>query len=135
MTPRMVLASASPRRADVLRQLGLDPDVRPADVDEAYIVGETPEEHVERLARLKAETLAGSEPDALVMGGDTVVVDAGRVLTKPSDEADALAMLRSLSGGTHDVLSGLALAGRHGVVSAVARTLARPVALVPMLLP
>ena len=122
MTMRVVLASASPRRADILRQLGLDPEVRPADVDEAVLDGEGPEQHVERLARLKAETVAGTETGALVLGGDTVVVDDGRVLGKPSGRAEAEAMLRSLSGRTHHVLSGLALTGPHGTVSAVART-------------
>lgn len=122
MTPVVVLASASPRRADVLRQLGLDPVVRPAHVDEAYLDGETPEAHVERLARLKATTIAATEPSTLVLGGDTVVVADGHVLGKPAGDAGAVAMLTALSGGTHHVLSGLAVAGPHGVVSAVART-------------
>jgi septum formation protein len=92
------------------------------DVDESYLPGERPAEHVERLARAKAEALAELEPEALVVGGDTVVVDAGRVLVKPVDEADARAMLEGLSGGSHEVLSGIALAGPHGIVSTVART-------------
>ena len=120
--PRLVLASASPRRSDVLRQLGLEPEVRPADVDETYLDGETPEEHVERLARAKAGAAAADVPGALVVGGDTVVVDQGRVLTKPADERAAVEMLLGLSGGTHEVLSGIALAGPHGTVSRVART-------------
>ena len=125
--PRLVLASASPRRRDVLRQLDLQPDVRSADVDEAYLPGETPEGHVERLARLKAETVLGSlvgteevaeESDPrgvrplLVVGGDTVVVLDGRVLAKPTGASDAVSMLLALSGRTHHVLSGLAVAAR-----------------------
>lgn len=136
--PRLILASASPRRLDVLRQLGLDPEVRPADVDESYLPAETAAEHVDRLARAKAERVAaagadsiGDEGDAateslIVVGGDTVVVDGDRVLAKPVDDDDAVAMLLSLSGGTHEVLSGLALAGqRVETVSAVSRTAVR----------
>lgn len=121
MSPRLVLASGSPRRADVLRQLGFDPEVRPADVDEAYMPGETPTEHVERLARAKAEAVVQQGVEALVIGGDTIVLDGDRVLSKPLDADDAVAMLERLSGGTHEVLSGLALSGRHGTVSTVAR--------------
>lgn len=120
-----MLASASPRRADVLRQLGLEPEVRPADVDESYLQGETPSEHVERLARDKAQVIAVREPDALVVGGDTVVVDGSRVLAKPADRAAAVEMLRSLSGREHVVLSGLAVAGAHGTVSSVSSTTVR----------
>ena len=121
MTTRLVLASGSPRRADVLRQLGLRPEIRPADVDESYLVGETPTAHVERLARAKAELVAARERDALVVAGDTVVVSEGRVLGKPKSADDAVSMLVSLAGRSHDVLSGIALAGAHGTVSAVAR--------------
>lgn len=120
--PRIVLASASPRRADILRQIGLRPEVAPADVDETYLPGETPEGHVERLARAKAERVARRSQGALVVGGDTVVVLQGEVLSKPADEADARAMLERLAGRAHEVLSGVALAGPHGTVSAVART-------------
>jgi septum formation protein len=118
-----VLASASPRRADILRQLGLDPDVLPADVDETYLEGETPAQHVERLARAKAEAVARAEPEALVVGADTVVVQGARVLAKPIDAAEAVEMLRSLSGRSHEVLSGLALRGPGGTVSRVSRTM------------
>jgi septum formation protein len=125
MTVRLILASASPRRADVLRQLGLNPEIRAADVDESYMPGETPEEHVERLARTKARTIAAAQPEALVLGGDTVVVDSGRVLTKPDGPEAAVSMLMSLSGGQHHVCSGVALAGPHGIVSSVVRTRVR----------
>ena len=94
----------------------------PADIDESYVPGERPEQHVERLAVLKAEAVALDRPGALVVAGDTVVVNAGKVLAKPTGRADARAMLVSLSGGEHEVLSGMALAGPHGVVSAVTRT-------------
>lgn len=127
--PRIVLASASPRRLDVLRQLGLQPEVAPADVDESYLPGETPGEHVERLAVEKARAVAGRHTagggDTLVVGGDTVVVDGGVVLGKPADEEEAVAMLLSLSGGTHEVLSGMAIYGGDDAVSGVARVVVR----------
>ena len=122
---RFILASQSPRRADVLRQLGLAPLVRPADVDESYLEGETPRGHVERLARAKAGMISRREAGALVVGGDTVVVHDGKVLVKPTDSDAAVEMLVGLSGRRHEVLSGIALAGPHGVVSAVASTTVR----------
>jgi septum formation protein len=125
MAVRLVLASSSPRRADILRQLGLDPEVVPADVDETYLPAESPMEHVERLARHKATHVAQTETDALVVGGDTVVVDRARVLGKPKNVDEAVEMLRGLAGRPHEVLSGLALAGVHGLVSGVARTVVR----------
>lgn len=120
--PDIVLASASPRRAAVLSRLGLDFVVRPAHLDERVLPGESPGEHAERLAREKAEAVAARNPGALVVGGDTVVVDGERILGKPADDAEAVAMLRSLAGRTHRVVSGLALAGEHGVVSARSET-------------
>lgn len=125
MAVRLVLASGSPRRADILRQLGLDPDVQPAEVDEAYLPGESPPEHVERLARDKASAVAAGRTDALVVGGDTVVLDGERVLGKPHDVDAAVEMLLSLAGRSHQVLTGLAVAGAHGVVSGVTRTSVR----------
>ncbi len=120
--PRLVLASGSPRRSDVLRQLGLEPEVIPSRVDEGYLPGETPEGHARRLAREKAEAVAAEYPDALVVAGDTIVVDGGTVLVKPTDEEDAVAMLLRLAGGTHRVLSGIAVAAAGRVVSRLAQT-------------
>ncbi len=105
-----------------MRQIGLRPEVRPTDLDESYLEGESPREHVERLARSKAEAVYAEAPGSLVVGGDTVVVDAGRVLTKPKDAAEARGMLMALSGGSHEVLSGLAVTGPRGTVSSVSRT-------------
>ena len=119
--PPLVLASASPRRADVLRQLCLPFTIDPARVDETYLPGEAPDAHVERLARAKARAVAPAHPGALVVGGDTVVVHEGRVLGKPADPGEALAMLSALAGRSHHVLSGLALAGAGGGCSTVAR--------------
>jgi septum formation protein len=124
-SPRIVLASASPRRADLLRQLGFEPEVRPAHVDETYLRGESAEAHVERLARAKAETVSRAEHGVLVVGGDTVVVDGSRILGKPRDEAEAVEMLLALSGRPHLVLSGIAVAGPAGTMSAVGRAQVR----------
>jgi septum formation protein len=118
---RLVLASASPRRADLLTQLGLEAELRPAMVDERLIPGEGPAAHVERLAREKAQSVAREVPGALVIGGDTIVVDGGQVLGKPASDVEAVAMLVRLSGHTHEVLSGVAVAGPRGVSSSVGR--------------
>jgi len=125
MSAHVVLASGSPRRATILRQLGLDVEVCPAEVDETRPPGESPRAHVERLARAKAELIALARPGALVVGGDTVVLLGQQVLGKPDTPEQAVQMLVSLSGRSHEVLSGLALAGDHGVVSGVAGTTVR----------
>lgn len=125
MEPRLVLASASPRRLDILRQLGLEPEVRPADVDEAMLPAEDPAAHVRRLAREKAERVVRDLPGALVVAGDTVVVRDGVVLGKPTTATEAVAMLESLAGRAHEVFSGLAIAGSSGTVDAVTRTVVR----------
>ena len=119
---RLILASNSPRRLDVLHQLGLNPVVRFPAVDEAYITGESPAAYVERLARAKAEVVAEKEPDALVIGGDTIVVSQNRLLGKPADEDAAVEILISLAGRKHQVLTGLAISGQDGTVSAVSGT-------------
>jgi septum formation protein len=119
VTPSLVLASASPRRSAILRTLGLEHEVLAADVPESFRPGETPEFHVERLARDKAMAARRSRPDALVLGGDTVVVVEGEVLGKPSDAGEATATLLRLSGRSHTVFSGLALAVPGGAVHSV----------------
>lgn len=123
--PRLVLASASPRRAELLARLGLAAEVFPPSVDETYPSGEEPAAHAERLAREKAEWVSGRVPGALVVGGDTVVVDGGRVLGKPGSEEDAVAMLLSLAGREHEVLSAVALAGDGPTLAAVGRARVR----------
>jgi septum formation protein len=104
----LVLASASPRRFELLARVGLRPEVVPADVDESVQDGETPEAYVERLARDKAAAVASRRPEALVLAADTAVVLDGRILGKPVDRNDALAMLTRLSGRTHQVFTGVA---------------------------
>ena len=90
--------------------VGIAHEVIPADIDEAYLPGEAPRAHAERLARKKAETIAQVAPDAVVIGADTIVVIDGQVLGKPRDEAHAGVMLRQLSGRTHEVLTAVAVA-------------------------
>ena len=109
---RLVLASSSPRRQECLRNAGFAFDVLPAHVDETIRPGESPEEHVRRLALAKARKSAGclpTDPAAIVIGADTMVAIRGEMLGKPASRADARRMLRLLSGKTHRVVTGLAL--------------------------
>ena len=114
------LASASPRRSTLLHQLGLDFDVAPANIDESILAGEAPEIYVERLALAKARAAwaALEARDVPVLAADTAVILAGRILGKPTDEADAADMLAGLSGRSHDVLTAVAVldAEREAVV-------------------
>jgi len=125
------LASGSPRRRELLQQIGVSFRVVGAAVDEAVLAGETPVAYVTRLARIKAD--AGwdrsrdhgspSRADVPVLGADTAVVLDGKILGKPVDRADALDMLQQLSGRTHQVLTAVALRAAGGLVSRVSRTL------------
>ena len=108
-----ILASASPRRRELLAQAGFTFEVVPADVPEVQKPGEDPIHFVTRLAREKAEAVAATHtltPDTLVLGADTIVVVDEEILGKPRDEADAARMLRQLSGKTHQVITGVCLA-------------------------
>lgn len=106
---RLILASGSPRRAELLRAAGIPFDVFPVDVEERFRTGENPEHAVARLAEAKAVAAAASHPDAAVLGADTTVVVRGEALAKPADNEDAARMLRMLSGCSHDVLTGVCL--------------------------
>lgn len=108
-----ILASASPRRRDLLSRLGVPFDVIPARIDERLDGDEPPSVHVERLALEKARVVADGHPDALVLGADTIVVLDGRILGKPTGPDDATEMLRQLAGRTHQVFSGVALVHRQ----------------------
>ena len=108
---RLVLASASPRRLQLLERIGVVPDaVAPADIDESVPPGELPRDHALRLAREKAQAVAARETDALVLAADTVVAVGRRILPKVEDEATLRACMKLLSGRRHRVLTGVALA-------------------------
>ncbi len=117
--PRVVLASGSPRRRDLLTLIGVPHEVHPANVDETYVSGEEPREHAERLARAKAAKVSGLEKDALVIGADTIVVVDEAVLGKPRDKRDASRMLSLLSGRTHVVMTAVAAAYAGRIMSSV----------------
>ncbi|HMM80811.1 MAG TPA: Maf family protein [Pyrinomonadaceae bacterium] len=120
--PKIVLASASPRRVEILTSVGWPFEKQPANIDETEIDGEAPEDYVVRLAREKALAVAGDRPDEIVLGADTTVVVDGCILAKPSDLDDAKRMLRILSGRSHFVLTGIAAARGGEVESALERT-------------
>ena len=116
---KVILASQSPRRRQLLALVGIDHDVRPADVDESLVVGELPEQYAERLAREKVEVVAATERDALIIGADTTVVIDNIVLGKPLDVGDAERMLRMLSGRSHTVITAVAASCGGRTVSGV----------------
>ena len=116
---RLVLASASPRRRELLATAGITFDVDAVDVDERQLAGEAAPAYVDRLARLKASTGASRHPDRVVLGADTAVVVDDVVFGKPSDDADARRMLRLLQGRAHEVLTGVAVAWRGRLRSRV----------------
>lgn len=105
---RVILASSSPRRRQLLGLVGIDHEVLPSDTDESLIAGELPEQYAERLARAKAAVIAEFNPGALVIGADTIVVIDDVVLGKPQDVGDAERMLRTLSGRSHTVMTAVA---------------------------
>ena len=107
----LVLASASPRRQELLRNAGIAFTVQPADIDESPRDGESPVDCAQRLAREKALAISRRRPQDCVLGADTIVVVDEKILGKPRDAADAARMLRLLSGRTHEVITGVCLAG------------------------
>ncbi len=118
-TPRVILASQSPRRRELLSLIGITHEVQPAHIDETPLERELPTSHSERLAREKAALIAQRERGALVIGADTVVVVGDTILGKPGDDADAREMLRRLSGRTHRVYTAVAIARDEMVDSEV----------------
>ena len=117
---RFILASASPRRRELLRNGGFDFDVQPSQVVEEIKPGESPEEFARRAAREKAMQVEASSPaDSLVLGADTVVVIDGETLGKPSNREDATRMLQFLSGRTHQVHTGVCLVRAPGQIEAL----------------
>lgn len=118
-TPDLILASASPRRRELLEQLGVKFVIHASDIDETPHDAEAPEDYVARLAAAKsAAVMAESTSDIPVLGSDTIVVAQGKLLGKPMDQADAANMLRALSGRKHQVMTAVCLRNRdrHEVV-------------------
>src|SRR5687768_3660717 len=119
----LILASASPRRAELLTSAGYAFAVDPADVDESFLPGETADTYAMRVARAKAQTVASRNPrDRVVLAADTVVVAGTEILGKPVDAADATRMLRRLSGIEHDVLTAVVASGPGGELTDLVRT-------------
>ena len=126
-TDFVYLASASPRRRQLLSQIGVHFQVLNVDIDESIAAGEAPERYVLRLAEAKAvaglaRRAAARRPQAPVLGADTAVVAGGAILGKPADRADAERMLGLLSAGTHEVLTAVALAIDGGIMSRLSRS-------------
>lgn len=121
--PDLVLASASPRRIELLAQLGIAPDrIDPADIDETPLKDETPSRLAVRLARTKAQVVADRSPGAVVLAADTVVAVGRRLLEKAADEVEATKFLTLLSGRNHRVFTGVAVATGDEVISRVVDT-------------
>jgi septum formation protein len=116
---RVVLASGSPRRHDLLNLVGISHEVRPANIDETMRSRETPHRHAERLARAKASAVAARDPGLITIGADTIVVVNRKVLGKPTDADHAAAMLRQLSGRRHTVITAVAVSRGKKLRSAV----------------
>ena len=115
--PPLVLASESPRRRDLLAQVGITPDhVAPADIDETPLKDETPRRFVLRLAHAKATAVAALHPNAYVLAADTTVAVGRRILNKPEDEAESRRMLTLMSGRVHRVFTGVAVVAPDGRV-------------------
>ena len=119
MTIRVILASASPRRRELLTLIGIAHTVMPADVDESIHPDEAPAVYAERLARAKASTIPVADTASITIGSDTIVVIDDRVLGKPRDRRDAMEMLRTLSGRTHTVYTAVAVRRGEHLVSGV----------------
>jgi septum formation protein len=126
---KLILASASPRRAEILRNAGIQFEIRKTDVDESRIVGELPGDYVRRLALAKALSAATEYRDpldeTLILGADTVVVVDADILGKPASQDDARSMLRRLSGRIHEVHTGLALLRKPGAEQRVVEEITR----------
>ena len=118
----IILASASPRRAKLLKKIIEDFEIIPSKVDESKITANTPEEFAKSAALAKAKEVAKNNPNAVVIGADTIVVLEGKILGKPKDKKDAFAMLQSLSGKTHQVITGIAIVDGKKITTGVETT-------------
>lgn len=115
--PRVILASSSPRRRELLTLIGIEHEVRPADIDESLVAGESPRSYAERLARGKATEM--QEHGCVTIGADTIVVVDGDILGKPRDRPGAVQMLRRLSARSHTVITAIAVHREGRVVSGI----------------
>jgi septum formation protein len=120
--PKLVLASGSPRRAEILRSVGWDFVKDVPDVDESQLNGESPEDYVLRLAVSKAQAVAASHPSEIVLGADTTVVINGQIVGKPDDLNDARRMIEMLKNNSHDVLTGVAVVRDGSITTGLQRT-------------
>lgn len=120
--PKLILASGSPRRSEILNSVGWEFTKIVADVDETEFAGEDPADYVQRLAKTKAEAVAVNHPESLVLGADTTVVIDDQIIAKPIDLDDARRMIRLLSGRTHEVLTGVAIAKNGKTAVGLQRT-------------
>lgn len=118
---KLILASASPRRKELLKNAGYEYEVCPADIDETMPKGVEPETACEILSRKKAQAVLEENPDAVVLGSDTIVVLGNTILGKPEDKEAARAMLRALSGKVHQVYTGLCVCSKDRTLSLVSR--------------
>jgi len=120
--PKLVLASGSPRRAEILRSVGWDFVKDVPDVDESQMDGESPENYVVRLAASKARVVAASHPGEIVLGADTTVVIDGQVVGKPDDLENARRMIEMLKDNSHEVLTGVAVVQNGSLTTGLQRT-------------
>lgn len=120
--PKLILASGSPRRYEILTSVGWTFTKHVADIDESERAGESPEDYVLRLASEKAEAVAAHWPDEIVLGADTTVVIDGQIIGKPLHMEDARRMLAMLAGNWHEVLTGVAVVREGATSSALQRT-------------
>ena len=118
----IVLCSGSPRRKSLLESLGVKFTTYKPEINEAHIIGESPEDYVARMSRTKAEAGSAKFPDDIVISADTIVVIDGEILGKPSDREDAARMLRKLSGREHEVMTGLTVYSNGAVRSRTVHT-------------
>jgi len=116
---RVILASGSPRRHDLLNLIGIAHEVVPANIDESVRGRERPSKHAERLAREKASSVVGRDPNLVAIGADTIVLIDKKILGKPANSVDAGTMLRLLSGREHTVVTAVAVARGTKIVSGV----------------
>ncbi len=119
MSVKVILASGSPRRRQLLELIGIAHEVRPSNIDETMRPRETPRRHAERLAREKASAIATREPDVITIAADTIVVINRKVLGKPRDRDEARRMLSMLSGREHTVITAVAVARGRKLRSAI----------------